>query len=377
VKKAITYHLTSVCFENGKDHMKRTIGDYLILLLIIGIIAFFSGCTSFGPSKPNIPFAGNPYPSILNNLYQNNPLLAEELGKLPELQDGISINENYALEKLIKLYGENPNAFYKVFEEMYQIGNPGVRKYCSPLQALFWLAEDGKLDDAKDILKDYSPEKLLGTAWSFQPRPILFSEEQISMIIDNMKDKRMQELFFKNKNDKERIQGIINFHYKHSPRIFEPKARVIIKEAKSENEDLRWEDFNLVTDRLNSPELLDYYERHVISYKYQSGYGEGPEEARRVFNNKFGHCAQVTAFTVYVLRKASYEARRYIVSDPMLKSPRGNYHRATLFIAKGKKYIMDNGRGYPKGIERFEDYGDSASRKKDARLQGEPMLYTR
>ena len=344
---------------------------------MIGTIAFFSGCASLGSTKPNVPFAGNPYPPIFNSLYQNNPLLAEELGKLPELQDGVSDEENYALEKLIVLYDEDPNTFDKAFEEMYQIGIPDVRKYCSPLQALFWVIEDNKLDDVKDILRDYSLEKLLETAWDFQTKPIPFSDEQIAMIIDNTEDKSMQEFFSRYKNDKKYIQRVITNNYKHQPRIFNRQVRAIIKQVKSENEDLRWEDFDLVIDRLNSPELLDYYERHVISYKYQYGYGEGPEEARRVFNNKFGHCAQVTAFTVYVLKKAGYEARRYIVADRLLMSPKGNYHRACLFIMNGKKYIMDNGRNIPKGIARFEDYGSSESRKKDARLQGEPMLYTR
>ena len=348
-----------------KNAIKLFLGFYFV--------AVFFGC---GASKPNTPYPG-PYPSGFNELAHKNPLLAEELGKLPELQDGSFVNENYALVKLIKLYDENPNAFNKVFEEMYLIGIPDVRKYCSPLQALFWLFEDGQLDDAKDILKDYSLQKLLGTAWDFQFEPIHLSEEQISMIIDNTKDKRVQEQFFKHKNDKKYLEKLIIINYKHQPRIFNRKAQVIIKEVKSENKNLRWEDFNIVTDRLNSPELLDYYERHVIRYKNVYGYGEGPEEARRVFTNKYGHCAQITAFTVYVLQKAGYEARRYIVANRALMSPKGNYHRACLFIVKGEKYIMDNGRILPLGIVRFEDYGSSESRKKSEQLQGEPKLYTR
>jgi hypothetical protein len=242
---------------------------------------------------------------------------------------------------------------------------------------LFWLAEDGKLDDAKDILKDYSLQKLLKTAWDFQFEPIHLSEEQIAVIIHNVEDEKMQALFFKYKNDKKYLEKLIIINYEHQPGIFKRKARLIIKEVKSENKNLRWEDFNIVTDRLNSPELLDYYERHVIRYKYVYGYGEGPEEARRVFTNKYGHCAQITAFTVYVLQKAGYEARRYIVADRALMSPKGNYHRACLFIVNGDNYIMDNGRAFPHGIVRFEDYGSSVSRKKSEQLQGEPMLYNR
>ena len=350
-----------MCIKNG---IKLILGFYFVTV--------FWGCAA---SKPNTPYPG-PYPSGFHELAYKNPLLAKELGKLPELQDGISVNENYALVKLINLYDENPNAFHKVFEEMYLIGLPDVRKYCSPLQALFWLAEDGKLDDMKDILKDYSLQKLLDTAWDFQVKPIQFSEEQISMIIDNTKDKKMQEQFFRHKNDKKYIQTLISINYDYKPGIFKRKAIMIIKKVKSENEDMRWKDFNIVTDRLSSPELLDYYERHVISYKYIRGYGEGPEEAGRVFKNKYGHCAQITAFTLYVLQKGGYEARRYIVADRALMSSKGNYHRACLFIVNGEKYIMDNGRTFPKGIVRFEDYGSSEDRKKSEQLQGEPILYT-
>jgi hypothetical protein len=73
-------------------------------------------------------------------------LLAQEIGKLPEIQDGISDSEAIALEKLCDLYMKNPENFNKTFEKMYQVGKPEVRRYCSPLQAVYWLIMDGKTD---------------------------------------------------------------------------------------------------------------------------------------------------------------------------------------------------------------------------------------
>ena len=115
-------------------------------------------------------------------------MLAEELGKLPEIQDGISENDSVVLQKIVGLYNANPIFFKKAFEEMYQTGLPEVRKYCSPLQALFWTIEDGNMNVAKDIIHNYSLDLLLASAWNFQSRPIPFSDEQISAIIENIND---------------------------------------------------------------------------------------------------------------------------------------------------------------------------------------------
>ena len=82
--------------------IKNPIGnrqDKNIIFLLISTIlfVFFTNCASFGSTKSNIPFKGNTSPSVLNDLAQKNPLLMQELGKLPELQDGISTEEVKAL----------------------------------------------------------------------------------------------------------------------------------------------------------------------------------------------------------------------------------------------------------------------------------------
>jgi hypothetical protein len=302
-------------------------------------------------------------------------LLITELGKIPEMQDGISESESMALKKLAEYYNLDSDAFDKAFEEMYQEGLPGVRKYCSPLQAFFWLVEDGKLEACNKILNKYTLYDLLLNAWDLQDT-LNLPMEQLRIIINTLPQK--QQRLYDGVTQRNIANNITSALYKHYQGLLSKESKKLIKDYINHTKyHLRWGNYDTVVERLNSPELLDYYERHVIGYKHRPGYGEGPEEASRVFRNKYGHCAQVTAFTVYILQKAGYEARRYIVANPALRSPKGNYHRACLFIMKGKKYIMDNGRGTPIGIVPFEDYGDSASREEAEKIQWIPMIRTR
>jgi len=339
------------------------------------MLYLFVGCGS--TSKPNNPYGGS-YPSNFSLIQDKNPLLARELGKLPEIQDGISKYEVETINKLAELYIAYPDTFDNAFEQMNRIGLPEFRRYCTPLQALFWLSEGGDIESLNDIVADYTLERLLDRAWTYE-EVVFKSKEEILEIIAGIKSDSEKENYLKDLEggDFAKMQRYLFIDYKRNPRMFSREALSLIKKAMSRSEKKsRWGDFDAVADRLNSPELLDYYERRVIRYKYRPGFGEGPEEARRVFKNKYGHCAQITAFTVYILQQAGYESRRYIVANPALRSPKGNYHRACLFTVKGEKYIMDNGRGIPQGIVRFEDYYDTVSPAEAERIQGIPMIRT-
>jgi len=56
-----------------------------------------AGCTT--ATKPNAAYTGV-YPKAFNELSIKNPLLAQELGKLPEIQDGISETDATALARI-------------------------------------------------------------------------------------------------------------------------------------------------------------------------------------------------------------------------------------------------------------------------------------
>lgn len=315
------------------------------------------GCYSYLPTKPNP--ANTDYPGY-DEFRVSNPLLAKELGKLPELKDGISPLEVSALDQLLHLYKMNPRAFDRTFKRMYKVGLPEVRAYCSPLQGLFWLAEDGKFKETASIVQDYSLHRLLESAWSFedmvQGKILRLSEEQIQEITRYLDEKESAWL---EKFPPEQKNKFISIRYAWEPNAFPKEAREIIKRALGDER--RWHDFYTVISSLNAPELIDYYERKRIRYHYEPLHDEDFAEVLYVFNNNRGHCAMITAFTVYCFKKAGYKVATHYVDDPGGSKP----HRICLFEVDGKKYIMDNGRPYPLGIIPYDQY----------RFSGAPYLY--
>jgi hypothetical protein len=252
-------------------------------------------------------------------LEQWNPLLASEIRKLPEFQDGIAIQEEKALYALVELYADNPKIFSNAFEQMYQVGIPEIRKYCSPLQALFWLIEDGKEKEINELLKPYTRklnaytiDRLLKKAWIFDKsaeiEPTkkvlqLTQDEAQSIISELSKDKQD---FYKDMSH-ETINDTLFRQYKGIPGYFPKEIRKTIKSYLKQipNENyknyVRWKDFNTVLDRLNSPELVDYWIWNNI--KYKRGYVNTPWE---VFKKKEGHCISTGYFGNGALKRAGY-----------------------------------------------------------------------
>jgi hypothetical protein len=91
----------------------------------------------------------------------------------------------------------------------------------------------------------------------------------------------------------------------------------------------------MVTDRLNSPELINYYEQSNFTYV---SHGVCPGNAKSIFIFKQGCCSDYTAFSEYCLRKAGYDAWAIKVRSPTGKA----YHVVCEYKDKdGKSYIMD------------------------------------
>lgn len=224
----------------------KPIRHYLWSLIIFGVILFLSGCAS---TKPNRPYSG-PYPPNFDNLAKQNPLLANELGKLPEIQDGISEIDAMALERISVLYNQNQKNFDSAFERMHDVGYPNIRKYCSPLQALYWLSLDNKLKPID--ISNYTLIGLLNKAW-YEP----------------------------------------GFEYDGTG---------------------RWDDFSDVTERLNSAELVDYYVCRNFTYKkIRLRSLDDYTNPRNIFSKKRGECWLYTSFYVYCLKKAGYQAHAITV----------------------------------------------------------------
>lgn len=314
-------------------------------VIITLVVAFLSACASFGPTKPNQVFKGL-YPPIYYELAEYNSLLAQELGKLPEFQDGISPSEATALEQIGVLYKRDPDVFADAFRNMYQVGKPEVRRYCSPLQALFWLAEDGKLSIENAFLASFSLVKSLRKAWFSERSPL--SNEQMVKIINGLKLKedRMEYSKLLQRVGDSKFWEYIFIDYNKKPEMFTDQARKTMKDALNKNISWRWKGFDVVTTRLNAPKLIDYYTKNNFHYKaYTSDFGS----ARLAFRRKGGNCVEIEAFQRYCLKRAGYKAFR-LRADSRGKSSWATWHAVTRFYDKGKMYIVDNGTTRPRGI---------------------------
>ena len=288
--------------------------------------------------------------------------MAIELGKLPELQDGISFQEKQALEILHRKYVDDTDSFDRAFEEMYKIGLPDVRRYCSPLQALFWLAEDNELRSDSNLFVNYSLEHLLAKAWKFDPLSHrLMSDKQIKEVIDGIQIEDIKKKYLDDLQSGAtcaQIQHGLAADYKRSRRInlqtFSKEAAEIIKQnLMSAKHAPRWTDFRAVIYRLNAPELVDYYERARFKYVYHWELPTPVVNPQYVFKYNKGECVSITRFTVLCMGRAGYKAREYRGRSI---SGRFNFHAVCVFEMNGNKYVMDNGKPVPSGIIPWDLY---------------------
>jgi len=253
-------------------------------------------------------------------------LLASEIRKLPEFQDGVAIQEEKALVDLVELYTDNPKVFSSAFKQMYQIGIPEVRKYCSPLQALFWLCEDKKYDSMEEIIKNYNLENLLRVSWqtrmSINNSFHMSDEEAITIArnhivetdlgpmhqsrkhpyLSNLKEYLMTKDTKSKKAIMEYIKNKIQLDYKINKNRFTRKGRAIIKKYIDDKLPPRWKDFNTVANRLNSPELIHHYIDN--NFRYQRG--DFPP-AYTTFTRKYGNCTALADFGKFLLKRAGYK----------------------------------------------------------------------
>ena len=200
----------------------------------------------------------------------------------------------------------------------------------------------------------YSLKKLLDRAWKFY---FDLEDEQLLSIIEGIRNEHERKRYLRLMRtvEKNKVQEWLVRDYEKFPHIFTSKALKMIENSLTGH---RWADFNIVTNRLNSPELIDYYERKRFRYHYETGHGGDFQEVKYVFKHNKGHCLQISAFTEYCLKKAGYRARIFIIvhPDPRYSSPLGSYHRVCLFEVDGRKYVMDNGRQFPRGIVPLSKY---------------------
>lgn len=256
--------------------------------------AVFGGCT--GPTTPNPSLITLPHlrqridayasnlegqaHGVLLELAQRNRLLAVELGRLPGLRHDVTAQKLRALERIAQFQKRHPHRVAQGFKRMYQEGKPKVRRFCSPLQAVFWLALEREFSEDDNPFFPYELKRLLDRAWVVRRGPGLTT---------------------------------------------------------------RWRNFFDAADRLNSPRLIDYFERNWLEHQDYPGTGKSVEE---VYYSGAANSPDATALSVFLLQRAGYQAHALLVET----SHRG--HVITVFKDRGKYFVMDNGlgRGRRRGI---------------------------
>jgi len=244
---------------------------------------------------------------LFEKIFKFDQELAIELGRLPEFQDGVNEREMLALENFLNFLSVSTDKEKAALGKILNIGKPEYRKFCSPLQALFWLAEKGELSKEKNPLENYSLEKLLDQAWAFE---VEYTKEEAISIIKNWKDKeRASRLLNESKDDIKRLNSKVNDFKKYLKRSsFEDRS--IFKKYKGLD---RWNDSNEVMDRLNSPELVEYWSWRNFDFdKSKIGMTSWitrvyPQAAEFTIKTKKGICFDLAYLTYECLKRSGYD----------------------------------------------------------------------
>ncbi len=255
------------------------------LFLFCAIVVLVFSCSIPGsPTRPNAisidRIENSEAKAFLLQLDSIDSNLALEVGRLPEFQENTREPQILALSRFINLISNASEMEKTNLAKSLEIGRPDVRKYSTPLQAIFWILEK-KVDE--NIL-GYSLVELLDKAWDFT--------------------------------------------------------------------DSRWEDFETVTDRLNAPRLINYYEKKRFQYGLRADHSGDP---KWLFQTNVGMCDEITLFTIICLRKGGYKAADHDLGK--INADVHGDHHVTIFRGKsGTLYVMDNGRLCKKGVVKLSEY---------------------
>jgi hypothetical protein len=331
--------------------------------LILCISLILSGCSVAISPKVSSNAENNTPPSenrenknileakkILAEIAEKNSLLALELAKLPELKNNISIKEVESLKNILTLYEIDPLAFNIAFDKMYKEGIPEIRKFCTPLQALFWLSGKVQFSKQNNPLLNYDLESFLNKAWGVHG--IVLLEEDVKKILT-------EPVYV---GDRKEIESVLSKLSTDSS----------IFRNKSFQDDVRekWSNFEEVTDRLNSPRLIFKYVKPNLYYpmtlRFYSGlespYQRSPEQT---FKLKTGNCGMQALFVDYYLKKAGYDSVviRYDCTvgfcgpnpGPEIGTKPTPYHWTVAYKEGGVIYELDAARHYIGGPKTYSE----------------------
>lgn len=224
------------------------------------------------------------FDEYISTIGKTNPEQAMELIKLPDLQK-IEMRDVEGLEDIIDSAQKPENK--SAFESMLNEGIKDKRIYCSPLEALLWIAYDrefndiGLIDDNNFSFKNFSIKKLIEEGWSYTREsngPNWDRSKKIDLGADVTK---LETLIW-------RIYNAEPYTYKLG----------------------RWKTLDEVGDRVSSPTLLIEY----LNNNFKSSYSLArfPVNVKDAFKSG-GACVQYATLATYCLEKNGYESYGLVI----------------------------------------------------------------
>ncbi|WP_155321675.1 hypothetical protein [Desulfosarcina ovata] len=284
---------------------------------------------------------------------------------LPEIRKFRTYSSRLALSNLLKIYQLAPHGFDRMFEAMNEIGIPEHRKYCAPLQALFWLIQDEKMCISGMLLglkinkgtdkngncrphliskmeptsepnnstrhdQDYSLEKILNAAWDNES--LLMQRSNIYQIINRIQTQSEAEeyAFLVKRHEDLDLQSYIMDDFLKKREIFDVNDWQQIETAIDQS---RWKTFLTVADRLNSPELVSYYINKKLSFRKTPASG-----VYFTFFDKKAQCTDAAYFAQFMLRRAGYKT--FMRSVKWDDDPWDGLHTGAGIILEDGRYLL-------------------------------------
>jgi len=301
----------------------------------------------------------------LARMGRRNRVLADELAKLPEIRQFASASTCLALENLVTIYRFAPGRFDRMFDHMHRIGLPAYRKYCAPLQAVFWMIQDTNLQVTGTLLgleiekttdgrgrsrphlasrppplPDRSAAKrfdhagalkqTLNAAWHDETE--LLRAPTIHQIISRLQARPESEeyaLLVKRHTDRQ-LQNYILDDYLRKKEIFSIRDWDIIENALRRS---RWKTFYTVADRLNSPELINHYINENFFFRKTPANG-----VYLTFFEKRAQCTDAAYFTQFMLDRAGY--RTFMRSVKWDEDPWDGLHTGAGIVRNDGSYLL-------------------------------------
>ena len=323
--------------------MKATI----LIIRLLPLCLFLAGCVA---TQPNKSLLQNEFSHILkykrdSNFFAarkalkefslSNRKLAIELGKLPEFQQTIKDDDLRGLRELISFYRTCQIDFDKFFNQIYFIGKPEIRRFNAPLQALFWLVKDEKLEDIDDIIRDFYLEDLLEKSWILLHTEHLhrwrWRSIQARKLFDSCRDenlkRKIEVFFYKNRGATDYIISLAEQHPDRFAHKYQSFNNDLLLQQK------RWNNFKTVVDRINAPELVHYY--IIKNFNFEPNLFLKPEE---IFFKKSGNSSALALLGELILKKNGY--RTFIRNVEISNSPCATEHSGSGIVLENGKYLL-------------------------------------